>query len=128
MQEIDLNKATWSALFEPFHFFEAYRKFLVVDIVAEDDDDLRLWKGWVESRLRQLTLKVRFVLLISVQCSHVLNCCYFSWLKTKHGHVRYFTANKNFLMVFVHLKCRLNGILKEFCSAILTHVSIQILQ
>lgn len=114
MQEIDLNKASWNALFEPFHFFEAYRKFLVVDIVAEDDDDLRLWKGWVESRLRQLTLKVRFVLLISVQCSH--------------GHVRYFTAKKNFLMVFVHLKCRLNGILKEFCSAILTHVSIQILQ
>jgi poly(A) polymerase Pap1 len=58
MQEIELNKANWSALFDPFHFFEAYRKFLVVDIVAEDDDDLRLWKGWVESRLRQLTLKV----------------------------------------------------------------------
>jgi len=60
MQEIDLNKANWNALFEPFHFFEAYRKFLVVDIVADDDDDLRLWKGWVESRLRQLTLKVHF--------------------------------------------------------------------
>jgi hypothetical protein len=32
----------------------------VVDIVAEDDDDLLLWKGWVQSRLRQLTLKVLF--------------------------------------------------------------------
>nr|GEX25844.1 nuclear poly(A) polymerase 4-like isoform X1 [Tanacetum cinerariifolium] len=27
-----------------------------VDIVAADPDDLRAWKGWVESRLRQLTL------------------------------------------------------------------------
>ncbi|GJM90655.1 hypothetical protein PR202_ga06956 [Eleusine coracana subsp. coracana] len=56
--EIELNRANWAALFEPFQFFEAYKKFLMVDIVAEDDDDLRLWKGWVESRLRQLTLKI----------------------------------------------------------------------
>lgn len=58
LQEIELNKASWTALFEPFQFFEAYTKYLVVDIVADDDDDLRLWKGWVESRLRQLTLKI----------------------------------------------------------------------
>lgn len=58
MQEIELNKASWSSLFEPFQFFEAYTRYLVVDIVADDDDDLRLWKGWIESRLRQLTLKV----------------------------------------------------------------------
>jgi poly(A) polymerase len=57
-QEIELNKASWSSLFEPFQFFEAYTRYLVVDIVADDDDDLRLWKGWIESRLRQLTLKV----------------------------------------------------------------------
>jgi poly(A) polymerase len=71
MQEIELNKANWSALFELFHFFEAYRKFLVVDIVADDDDDLRLWKGWVESRLRQLTLKVLLRFRASgVQCGY----------------------------------------------------------
>jgi poly(A) polymerase Pap1 len=62
MQEIDLNKASWTALFEPFNFFEAYTKYLVVDIVADNDDDLLLWKGWVESRLRQLTLKVSLIL------------------------------------------------------------------
>ena len=84
MQEIDLNKANWSALFEPFHFFEAYRKFLVVDIVADDDDDLRLWKGWVESRLRQLTLKVHFEFLISAP--HIFNCCYFSSLGSWSPH------------------------------------------
>ena len=86
MQEIDLNKANWSALFEPFHFFDAYRKFLVVDIVADDDDDLRLWKGWVESRLRQLTLKVHFEFLISE--SRIFNCCYFSSLDTWSPHKR----------------------------------------
>ena len=58
VQEIEMNKASWSALFEPFQFFEAYKNYLQVDIIAEDDEDLRLWKGWVESRLRQLTLKV----------------------------------------------------------------------
>jgi poly(A) polymerase Pap1 len=84
MQEIDLNKASWNALFEPFHFFEAYRKFLVVDIVADDDDDLRLWKGWVESRLRQLTLKVHFEFLISA--SHFFNCFYFFSLDTWSPH------------------------------------------
>jgi hypothetical protein len=43
----------------------------VVDIVADDDDDLRLWKGWVESRLRQLTLKVLLRFRASgVQCGY----------------------------------------------------------
>ena len=53
-----MNKAGWSALFESYLFFETYRNYLQIDIVAADSEDLRLWKGWVESRLRQLTLKV----------------------------------------------------------------------
>jgi poly(A) polymerase len=68
-----MNKAKWSALFEPFNFFEAYKNYLQVDIIAEDDQDLRLWKGWVESRLRQLTLKVLcdyFLLL----CTALVTC------------------------------------------------------
>nr|GFB92272.1 nuclear poly(A) polymerase 4-like [Tanacetum cinerariifolium] len=48
--------AQWSALFEPFMFFESYRNYLQVDIVAANTDNLRSWKGWVESRLRRLTL------------------------------------------------------------------------
>jgi poly(A) polymerase len=61
-----MNKTSWPALFEPFQFFEAYKNYLQVDIIAEDDEDLRLWKGWVESRLRQLTLKVMCTFVISV--------------------------------------------------------------
>ncbi|KAK9208170.1 hypothetical protein WN944_000524 [Citrus x changshan-huyou] len=57
-EEIELNKAQWSALFEPYLFFEAYKNYLQVDIVAADADDLLTWKGWVESRFRQLTLKI----------------------------------------------------------------------
>lgn len=58
IQGIELNKARWSAMFEPYLFFESYKNYLQVDIVAADVDDLRTWKGWVESRLRQLTLMV----------------------------------------------------------------------
>ncbi|TYI22492.1 hypothetical protein ES332_A06G107600v1 [Gossypium tomentosum] len=57
-EEIELNKAQWDALFEPYLFFEAYKNYLQVDIVSADADDLLVWKGWVESWLRQLTLKI----------------------------------------------------------------------
>ncbi|KAI5382729.1 Nuclear poly(A) polymerase 1, variant 5 [Lathyrus oleraceus] len=52
------KKADWDTLFESFPFFEAYKNYLQIDISAENPDDLRNWKGWVMSRLRQLTLKV----------------------------------------------------------------------
>ncbi|EAY85083.1 hypothetical protein OsI_06439 [Oryza sativa Indica Group] len=95
-QEIELNKASWSSLFEPFQFFEAYTRYLVVDIVADDDDDLRLWKGWIESRLRQLTLKIerdtKGMLQChpnpceyadpSIQCAH---CAFYMGLSRKEG-------------------------------------------
>lgn len=58
-QVMEENKADWDTLFEPYPFFEAYRNYLQIDITAENADDLRKWKGWVESRLRQLTLKVK---------------------------------------------------------------------
>lgn len=95
-EDIELNKANWSALFDPYPFFEAYKNYLQVDIVAADQDDLRLWKGWVESRLRQLTLKIErdtFGMLqchpypteyvdSSKQCPH---CAFFMGLQRKQG-------------------------------------------
>ncbi|KAG6698621.1 hypothetical protein I3843_08G027200 [Carya illinoinensis] len=56
-EDIELNKAQWSTLFEPYLFFEAYKNYLQVDVIAADTDDMLAWKGWVESRFRQLTLK-----------------------------------------------------------------------
>ncbi|KAK6914814.1 polymerase, nucleotidyl transferase domain [Dillenia turbinata] len=95
-EEIELNKAQWSALFESYLFFESYKNFLQVDIVAADVDDLRAWKGWVESRLRQLTLMIERDTLgklqchpypheyvdTSKQCSH---CAFFMGLQRKQG-------------------------------------------
>lgn len=95
-QDIELNRAHWNTLFEPYLFFESYKNYLQVDIVAEDADDLLAWKGWVESRLRQLTLKIErdtFGMLqchpypyecidLSKQCAH---CAFFMGLQRKQG-------------------------------------------
>ncbi|KAL3366425.1 hypothetical protein AABB24_011216 [Solanum stoloniferum] len=67
-QEIDLNKARWTALFEQYPFFESYKNYLQVDIVAADADDLLVWRGWVESRLRQLTLMIERDTFGKLQC------------------------------------------------------------
>ncbi|CAL5038994.1 unnamed protein product [Urochloa decumbens] len=95
-QEIEMNKASWSALFEQFQFFEAYKNYLQVDIIAEDDEDLRLWKGWVESRLRQLTLKIERDTYGMLQCHpypheyadpsrQCAHCAFFMGLSRKEG-------------------------------------------
>ncbi|XP_020536523.1 nuclear poly(A) polymerase 4 isoform X2 [Jatropha curcas] len=95
-EEIELNKAQWSALFEPYLFFEAYKNYLQIDIIAADADDLLAWKGWVESRLRQLTLKIERdtngvlqchpypneYVDTSKQCSH---CAFFMGLQRREG-------------------------------------------
>ncbi|KAH0464419.1 hypothetical protein IEQ34_007205 [Dendrobium chrysotoxum] len=92
-EKIDLNKANWSALFEPYQFFESYKNFLKVDIVAMDADDLRIWKGWVESRLRLMTLKDTYGMLqchpypteyidSSRRCPH---CLFFLGLRRNQG-------------------------------------------
>ncbi|KAG9136387.1 hypothetical protein Leryth_020185 [Lithospermum erythrorhizon] len=57
-EEIEANKASWGTVCEPFAFFEAYKNYLQIDIAAENEDDMMNWKGWVESRIRMLTLKI----------------------------------------------------------------------
>ncbi|KAG6405601.1 hypothetical protein SASPL_133192 [Salvia splendens] len=57
-KEIELNKLSWEGLFDSFLFFEAYANYLQIDIAAETDEELMIWKGWVESRKRLLTLKI----------------------------------------------------------------------
>ncbi|OIT36685.1 PREDICTED: nuclear poly(A) polymerase 4-like isoform X2 [Nicotiana attenuata] len=67
-QEVELNKAQWTALFEQYPFFESYKNYLQIDIVAADADDLLVWRGWVESRLRQLTLMIERDTYGKLQC------------------------------------------------------------
>ncbi|KAK3030205.1 hypothetical protein RJ639_038715, partial [Escallonia herrerae] len=67
-EEIELNKTHWRSLFDPYLFFEAYKNYLQVDIIAANVGDLLAWKGWVESRLRQLTLKIERDTYGMLQC------------------------------------------------------------
>ncbi|XXG74363.1 hypothetical protein AAC387_Pa07g3103 [Persea americana] len=94
-EAMKVNKADWSTLFEPYPFFEAYKNYLEIDITAENEDDLRKWKGWVESRLRQLTLKIERHTFGMLQChphpgdffdkSRPFHCCFFMGLQRKQG-------------------------------------------
>ncbi|KAG0498349.1 hypothetical protein HPP92_003040 [Vanilla planifolia] len=94
-EALEANKIEWSSLFEPYPFFEAYKNYLQIDITAADEDDLRKWKGWVESRLRTLTLKIERHTFGMLQChphpnnfsdkSRSCHCCYFMGLQRKQG-------------------------------------------
>lgn len=92
---MEANKADWDTLFESYPFFEAYKNYLQIDVSAENDDDLRKWKGWVQSRLRQLTLKIERHTYNMLQChphpgdfsdkTRPFHCCYFMGLQRKQG-------------------------------------------
>ncbi|RDX73835.1 Nuclear poly(A) polymerase 2, partial [Mucuna pruriens] len=97
-EDIELNKAFWKALFEQYSFFESYKNYLQVDLVAADVDDLRNWKGWVESRLRQLTLMIERDTFGKLQChpyhheyvdtsKQCAHCAFFMGLQRKQGEV-----------------------------------------
>ncbi|KAF3599478.1 hypothetical protein F2Q69_00032990 [Brassica cretica] len=51
----NVSQSTLRVMTEQFQFGN---NILQVDIVAADAEDLLAWKGWVESRFRQLTLKI----------------------------------------------------------------------
>ncbi|KAJ0962781.1 hypothetical protein J5N97_027903 [Dioscorea zingiberensis] len=94
-EAMEINKADWKTLCEPYPFFEAYKNYLEIDIAAENEDDLRKWKGWVESRLRTLTLKIERDTFGMLQChphpgdfsdkTKPFHCCYFMGLQRKQG-------------------------------------------
>lgn len=92
-EAMEEGKTSWTTLFERFPFFEAYKNYLQIDIAAENDDDLRKWKGWVESRLRLLTLKFERDTDGALQChphpgefsdgTRQFHNCYFMGLRRK---------------------------------------------
>ncbi|CAN1296601.1 Nuclear poly(A) polymerase 1 [Linum perenne] len=94
-EAMEASKADWETLFEPFSFFDAYKNYLQIDISAENEHDLRSWKGWVESRLRTLMLKIEKQTFNMLQChphpgefsdkSKPLHNCYFMGLQRKQG-------------------------------------------
>ncbi|XP_072999052.1 nuclear poly(A) polymerase 1-like isoform X1 [Typha latifolia] len=92
-EAMEAGRADWDTLFEPYPFFDSYKHYLEIDVTAENEDDLRKWKGWVESRLRTLTLKIEKHTFGMLQChphpgdfsdkSRPLHCFYFMGLQRK---------------------------------------------
>lgn len=61
VDRIFLGKATWKELFEKHDFFHRYKYYLQV-IASSGSADLQLkWEGTVESKLRQLIMKLELV-------------------------------------------------------------------
>ncbi|KAI5677354.1 hypothetical protein M9H77_08304 [Catharanthus roseus] len=89
------NRDNWASLFKPFAFFRAYRNYLQIGISAQSDDDMKIWKGWVESRIRLLTRKIERDTHGHLHCrpnpgpffdhSRRYHCCYFMGLRRKQG-------------------------------------------
>ena len=89
-----LGNATWTDLIEKDDFFYSYRYYMQVVATSESQEQHLKWSGLVESKLRQLIMKLEFNELISVahpfiksfESSHV----YFTQEeknKIAHGHL-----------------------------------------
>ncbi|XP_055345537.1 poly(A) polymerase type 3-like [Paramacrobiotus metropolitanus] len=55
----EMSKAQiWTELFKPLNFFFLYNHFIIVMVSAKTKEDLKSWKGCVESRLRTLVTQL----------------------------------------------------------------------
>ena len=52
--KIEENKAAWNDLFEPIDFFDQFRQFIRVEILATTASDFEDWSGFILSKLRIL--------------------------------------------------------------------------
>lgn len=59
--KILVGKATWADLFLKHDFFHKYRYYLQVTASSGDPDSQLKWSGTVESRMRQLVMKLELV-------------------------------------------------------------------
>ncbi|KAI6152374.1 poly-A polymerase [Pisolithus tinctorius] len=68
VDKIIVGTATWADLFAKHDFFHKYRYYLQI-VASTGDPDLQIkWAGTVESRLRQLVMKLEFV--DTLICAH----------------------------------------------------------
>ncbi|OMO66508.1 hypothetical protein COLO4_30523 [Corchorus olitorius] len=91
----NVSTSTLRVMMEQFQYGN---RICEVDIVAADADDLRSWKGWVESRLRQLTLMIDRDTYGKLQChpyphdyvdlsKPCAHCAFFMGLQRKQGEL-----------------------------------------
>lgn len=68
VDKIVIGKADWSELFQKHDFFHRYKYYLQV-VASSGSADLQLkWSGTVESRIRQLVMKLELV--PTLMCAH----------------------------------------------------------
>lgn len=68
VDRIIIGKADWAELFQPHDFFHRYKYYLQV-VASSGSADLQLkWSGTVESRVRQLIMKLELV--PTLMCAH----------------------------------------------------------
>jgi len=48
------QQVDWGQLLSVFNFFDSFKHYLQVEVVATSKDDFELWEGWVHSRMRLL--------------------------------------------------------------------------
>ncbi|KAG9097373.1 polynucleotide adenylyltransferase, partial [Ceratobasidium sp. 370] len=61
VEQIMYKRAEWSELFSKHDFFQKYRYYLQIIASSGKAEDQLKWSGTVESRLRQLVMKLEFV-------------------------------------------------------------------
>ncbi|KAL5637096.1 hypothetical protein ACGC1H_000915 [Rhizoctonia solani] len=61
IEQIMFRRAEWSELFAKHDFFQKYRYYLQIIASSGSADDQLKWSGTVESRIRQLVMKLEFV-------------------------------------------------------------------
>ncbi|KAK4055215.1 polynucleotide adenylyltransferase [Microbotryomycetes sp. JL201] len=61
VDRVFIGTATWSELFAPHDFFKTYRYYLQITASSGDADVQLKWSGTVESRVRQLVMKLEYV-------------------------------------------------------------------
>lgn len=61
VDKIFVGGATWSELFAPHDFFSRYRYYLQITASSSDGDKHLKWSGTVESKIRQLVMKLEYV-------------------------------------------------------------------
>jgi len=57
-KRVETQNAPWSEVYEVTPFFNNYKHFLWVEILAQNEDTFKKFSGWVESKLRILTIQL----------------------------------------------------------------------
>jgi len=61
VRNIEVQKAEWSNVHEPFPFFQKFRNFLWIESLAKTKEVHNKYSGWVESKLRILIMQLEMV-------------------------------------------------------------------